>query len=103
MTIAVGILASDGVVIAADREEGDGYLKTDTGKVSQTFKGTAPIGSIAITGAGTGPYLDEAASIREGLRTRNRHCGRAAQWVFGRRIRWRRSRNGKYIPLLCEL
>lgn len=63
MTIAIGILASDGVVIAADREEGDGYLKNDSGKVSQAFKGTVPIGSIAITGSGSGPYLDEVARL----------------------------------------
>src|SRR5271166_5047297 len=63
MTIAVGILASDGVVIAADREEGDVYLKNDSGKVSQAFKGTVPIGSIAVTGSGSGPYLDEVARL----------------------------------------
>jgi hypothetical protein len=63
MTIAIGILASDGVVIAADREEGDSYLKNDTGKIAQAFKGTLPIGSIAITGSGSGPCLDEVAKL----------------------------------------
>ncbi len=63
MTIAIGILASDGVVIAADREEGDSYLKNDTGKVYQAFKGTLPLGAIAVTGAGSGPYLDEVSQL----------------------------------------
>jgi 20S proteasome alpha/beta subunit len=63
MTIAIGILASDGVVLAADREESDGYLKNDTGKVSLTFKGTAPVGTIGVTGAGSGAYLDEIARL----------------------------------------
>jgi 20S proteasome alpha/beta subunit len=63
MTICIGIVASDGVVIAADREEGDGYLKNDTGKISVVFKGTVPIGQFAVTGAGTSANLDEAGNL----------------------------------------
>ena len=63
MTIAIGILASDGVIIAADREEGDGYLKTDRGKISQVFRGLFPAGSIAVTGAGDAAALDEVSNL----------------------------------------
>ena len=61
MTIAVGMLCSDGVVIAADREEGDGYFKNDVGKIRATFRGRSPVGQIAIAGAGSGPYIDEVS------------------------------------------
>lgn len=63
MTIAIGVLATNGVVIAADREENDGYLKNDTGKIVTTFKGRAPVGSIVIAGSGTGPYVDEISKL----------------------------------------
>ena len=39
MTICIGIVASDGVVIAADREESSGDFKNDTGKILHTFRG----------------------------------------------------------------
>jgi 20S proteasome alpha/beta subunit len=63
VTIAIALLASDGIVLAADREEGDGYLKTDQGKISFKLRLTLPIGASAVTGAGSGPYLDEIAAI----------------------------------------
>jgi 20S proteasome alpha/beta subunit len=63
VTIALGIIARDGIVIAADREEGDGYLKTDRGKILQVFRGRNPVGWIAISGAGNGPALDEVARL----------------------------------------
>lgn len=63
MTIAIGILASDGVVIAANREENDGYLKNDIGKILTVFKGTQPIGSMAVTGAGHGSEMDEVSKL----------------------------------------
>jgi 20S proteasome alpha/beta subunit len=63
MTIAVGLLCSDGVVIAADREEGDGYFKHDVGKIRATFRGRSPVGQIAIAGAGSGPYIDEVSKL----------------------------------------
>jgi len=62
MTICVGILATDGVVLAADREEGDEYLKVDRGKICQAFRGSTPTGSIAVTGAGDGAALDEISN-----------------------------------------
>jgi 20S proteasome alpha/beta subunit len=63
MTIALGIIASDGIVIAADREQGDGYLKGDIGKILHTFRGRDPIGWTAITGAGSGPEIDEVSKL----------------------------------------
>jgi 20S proteasome alpha/beta subunit len=63
MTICIGLLASDGVVIAADREEGDGYLKNDRGKIRLSCRLRGPNGSIAITGAGDGPSLDEVSKL----------------------------------------
>lgn len=52
-----------GVIIGADREEGDGYHKLDRGKILATFRGKQPIGGIAIGGAGHGPYIDEVSKI----------------------------------------
>ena len=69
MTICIGILASDGIVIAADREEGDGYVKTDQGKISTATRLIFPVGSIAVTGSGWGSYLDEVAE-----RLRDKFC-----------------------------
>jgi 20S proteasome alpha/beta subunit len=63
MTIAIGIRCSDGIIIAADREEGDGYMKNDVGKIRATVRLKSPIGQIAIAGAGSGPYIDEVSKI----------------------------------------
>jgi hypothetical protein len=56
MTIALGLLAAGGAVIAADREESDGTLKTDQGKIGGLWRATR--GCLAVSGAGNGPYLD---------------------------------------------
>jgi 20S proteasome alpha/beta subunit len=58
MTIALGILAADGIVIAADTQETTGGTKTHGEKVSisATKKGV-----IAVTGAGAAGYLDAMA------------------------------------------
>ena len=69
MTIAIGILANDGIVLAADREEGDGYLKTEQGKITWKARMTQPMGTCAVTGAGDGPYIDEIASELEDVFT----------------------------------
>ena len=50
-------------MIAADREEGDGYLTNDRGKILQTFRGRNPIGWIGIAGAGDGPAIDEVTKL----------------------------------------
>jgi len=57
MTIAVGVLAGDGVVLAADTEYTWGYLKTSGEKI-WTAEGH---GALAIAGAGNGAYLSAIA------------------------------------------
>jgi 20S proteasome alpha/beta subunit len=65
MTICIGIYAQDGVVIAADAEESDGYLKRGQQKI-RSWLGAVPAGSvppspeaaIVFTGAGDAAYID---------------------------------------------
>jgi predicted proteasome-type protease len=59
MTISIGLMADNGIVLAADRQETAGYQKTDTGKISANFKPGK--GSLIVTGAGSGTYLDSIA------------------------------------------
>ncbi|HTX35140.1 MAG TPA: hypothetical protein VME43_08965 [Bryobacteraceae bacterium] len=65
MTIALGILASDGVVIAADAQETSGYFKGFALKIheamTQTSVHSTVQSAIAVTGAGPGVYLDGIA------------------------------------------
>lgn len=63
MTIVIGIIGQDGIVIAADREESDEYLKNDTGKIRGAFRGVEPIGWIGVGGAGEGPEIDEVSVL----------------------------------------
>jgi len=63
MTIVIGMIAEDGIVIAADREEGTEHLKNDTGKIYGAFRGTEPHGWISIGGAGSGPECDEISAL----------------------------------------
>lgn len=62
MTIAIGILASDGLVIAADSQETiPGFWKVEQDKIMaahQVHAGLAQ-GGIGISGAGLGVYVDE--------------------------------------------
>ena len=61
MTIAIGILAKDGIVLASDTQETSGYIKTEGSKI---LVGVGLPGSdrepwgLAITGAGSAAYLD---------------------------------------------
>lgn len=65
MTICIGLLASDGIVIAADAEESDTYFKRPQQKII-TYRGNVPLGNnsapvelaCAFTGAGQAGYLD---------------------------------------------
>jgi 20S proteasome alpha/beta subunit len=57
MTIAIGILLSDGILIAADREESSGYEKLDQGKVTGAWRASPP-GTILMSGAGAGSNID---------------------------------------------
>src|SRR5271168_1265069 len=54
MTIALGILTHDSVVIAADSEVGNEYSKMDEGKISwaQRTDNSEQNGAIVVTGAG---------------------------------------------------
>jgi 20S proteasome alpha/beta subunit len=56
MTIALGMLAQGGIVIAADREQSDETLKSEQGKIHTFWRVNR--GTVAISGAGNGPYLD---------------------------------------------
>lgn len=60
MTIAIGLLASDGVVLAADTQEIVGSMKSDESKLLVANCGTEKenAGALAITGAGDAGYLD---------------------------------------------
>src|SRR3989442_91338 len=58
VTIAIGLLASDGIVLAADREEGDLYQKIDQGKIRARYQDAAPYNTMMVGGAGSGAYAD---------------------------------------------
>src|SRR5262249_16516657 len=59
-TIALGILASDGLVIAADSQETYGNLQTDQGKILATHLGhEGPAAAVlALSGSGWSSYID---------------------------------------------
>ncbi len=61
LTIAIGVIASDGIVIAADRQESSGYQKTDEGKITGMWKAN-PFGSVIITGSGASSSLDSISA-----------------------------------------
>ncbi len=65
MTIALGIIADDGVVIAADRQETDGDQKKDNRKIDSLW--AIPVGALVVAGAGDGPYIDS-------MTTRLQYC-----------------------------
>jgi len=65
MTICIGLLASDGIVIAADSEEGDSYLKRSQekifpwmGNVSSGPNAKPPESACVLTGAGDAGMID---------------------------------------------
>jgi 20S proteasome alpha/beta subunit len=58
MTIAIGILAPGGFVMAADREQSEGAFKSDQGKIAGTWKANPNQSCLMISGAGDGSYLD---------------------------------------------
>lgn len=62
MTICIGILASNGIVIAADAQESDTYVKRSVQKI-MTWHSTSPSGThspaaCVIAGAGDGEFVD---------------------------------------------
>jgi len=65
MTICIGLLASDGLVIAADAQESDTYLKRTQQKIMPWLGGitigsnpTPASAACAFTGAGDAGYID---------------------------------------------
>ena len=60
MTIAIGLLASDGIVLSADTQEIVGSMKSDESKLIVANRGAEKekAGALAITGAGDAGYLD---------------------------------------------
>src|SRR5438552_17699196 len=61
MTIALGILAKDGVVLAADTQETfSGVFKVDQAKILATVLGTSTKndGVFGVSGAGSGGHID---------------------------------------------
>jgi 20S proteasome alpha/beta subunit len=65
MTICIGMIASDGIVVAADSEENDGYFKRSQSKIFTAIDGIplstdipTPSGACAIAGMGGGSYCD---------------------------------------------
>jgi len=63
MTIVIGMIAQDGIVIAADREEGNETQKNDRGKINGAFRARVPVGWIGVGGAGSGPEIDEVTGL----------------------------------------
>jgi 20S proteasome alpha/beta subunit len=65
MTIAIGLLTTEGLVIAADRQETVGVQKLNQGKITGHWK-REPWGSVAVSGSGDAFNLDVAmAKVRE--------------------------------------
>jgi 20S proteasome alpha/beta subunit len=58
VTIAIGLIASDGIVFAADREGSDPFQKIDQGKIKGRFVNHPPYNSIMLGGAGSGSHCD---------------------------------------------
>jgi len=56
MTIALGMIARDGIVIAADRQETVGEHKKAQRKIESLW--ALPVGALLVSGAGDGPYID---------------------------------------------
>lgn len=65
MTIALGIIAPDGIVVAADRQAAAGYQKADEGKLRLVWHADLA-GSLVTTGAGDSAYLDSIADRPRG-------------------------------------
>jgi hypothetical protein len=59
MTIALGIIATDGIVFAADRQASAGPLKNEAFKLGFVIRAN-PHGTMIVSGAGHGPYAEAA-------------------------------------------
>jgi 20S proteasome alpha/beta subunit len=65
MTIALGLIAREGIVIAADRQQTEGEHKKAQRKIESLW--SLPVGALLVSGAGNGPYIDT-------MTERLRHC-----------------------------
>lgn len=74
MTIALGLIAKDGVVIAADRQETEGEQKKEQRKIDSLW--AMGIGSLVVSGAGNGPYIDS-------MTTKLQVCFGSKKWEWG--------------------
>ncbi len=61
MTIALGLIAKDGMVIAADRQQTEGEWKTDQCKIEDVWTVEPQGGCLLTTGAGMASYLDSVS------------------------------------------
>jgi hypothetical protein len=94
MTIAIGIMAQDGLVIGADSEESTGYLKSTQQKLSPLFLGVPlgnnpdpPSGVCVFTGAGDGGYIDAITEdLAEVLYDQTLH-GHLLKKALGKRLK----------------
>jgi hypothetical protein len=59
MTIALGLIADSGIVLAADRQETEGEQKKDQRKVDSVW--IVPRGALLVAGAGNGPCIDSVS------------------------------------------
>jgi hypothetical protein len=81
LSIALGIVAKGGVVIAADRQETAGYQKYECEKIVWAERlGPGPPGCLLVTGAGDAAYVD---SVSETLRMWFGQSGEVDLWKIG--------------------
>jgi hypothetical protein len=58
VTIAIGLVASDGILVATDREGSDLHQKLDQGKVKGRYVNASPYDALVILGAGSSACID---------------------------------------------
>jgi hypothetical protein len=63
MTIALGLIADTGIVVAADQQETEGEQKKDEHKVASSWVING--GAFLVSGAGNGPYIDSVSKQLE--------------------------------------
>jgi hypothetical protein len=94
MTIALGIIATDGLVVGADSEESTGFLKSSQQKLMPLFLGMQlgsgghpPTGVCVFTGSGDGGYIDAVTEdLMEILYDETLH-GPALKKALGKRLK----------------
>ena len=85
MTVAIGLLARDGIVVAADTQITQGTGKFNQGKMQANFNtdGDANTGSCVIAGAGTIPHAEDCTQLlREGFAVDRQRIGMPLRRAF---------------------